>query len=40
MARRREQTAGPGDTTIALAAAISLVLFAWGLSEFIRALVP
>jgi hypothetical protein len=28
----------PTDPTIALAAAISLVLFAWGLSEIVRSL--
>jgi len=28
----------PADTTIALAVAVSLALFAWGLGEFLRSL--
>jgi hypothetical protein len=37
--RRREQFAvAPADSTIALMVAVSLVLFAWGLGEFLRSL--
>jgi hypothetical protein len=37
--RRREQAAfAPADSTIALMAAVSLILFAWGLGEILRSL--
>ena len=38
MVRRAESLKLPGDTTLAIAVAVSLVLFAWGLSEFVRSL--
>ena len=38
MARRAESAKHPADTTIALAVAVSLALFAWGLGEFLRSL--
>jgi hypothetical protein len=38
MARRAAAAKHPTDMTIALAVAVSLVLFAWGLGEFIRSL--
>jgi hypothetical protein len=34
----RRETPHPADTTVALAAAVSLLLFAWGLGEIIRSL--
>jgi hypothetical protein len=37
--RRRAQTAvKPADSTIALMVGLSLVLFAWGLGEFLRSI--
>ena len=38
MARRAMSAKHPADTTIALAVAVSLALFAWGLGEFLRSL--
>ena len=38
MVRRAESLKLPGDKTLAIAVAVSLVLFAWGLSEFVRSL--
>jgi hypothetical protein len=38
MARHSESAKHPADTTVALAAAVSLILFAWGLGEIIRSL--
>jgi hypothetical protein len=38
MARRSEPAKHPADTTVALAVAVSLILFAWGLGEIIRSL--
>jgi hypothetical protein len=36
--RRPEQAASPADSTIALMVTLSLILFAWGLGEFLRSL--
>ena len=38
MVRRAESLKLPGDKTLAIAVAVSLVLFAWGLIEFVRSL--
>jgi hypothetical protein len=38
MARRAAPAKHPADITIALAGAISIALFAWGLGEFLRSL--
>jgi len=38
MARPAAPAKRPADITIALAVAISLTLFAWGLGEFLRSL--
>jgi hypothetical protein len=38
MARRTEASPHPADTTVALAAAVSLLIFAWGLGEIVRSL--
>jgi len=38
MVRRAASAKPPTDTTIALAVAVSLALFAWGLGEFLRSL--
>jgi hypothetical protein len=36
--RRRVQAVAPDDSTVALMVAVSLVLIAWGLGEFLRSL--
>jgi hypothetical protein len=36
--RRRQEAVAPTDGTIALMAAVSLLLLAWGLGEFLRSL--
>jgi hypothetical protein len=38
MTRRAATAKHPADTKIALAVAVSLALFAWGLGEFLRSL--
>jgi hypothetical protein len=38
MAHRSESAKHPADATVALAVAVSLILFAWGLGEIIRSL--
>jgi len=38
MRRRKEAAFAPADSTIALMAAVSLILFAWGLGEMLRSL--
>jgi hypothetical protein len=38
MRRREHAVVGPADSTIALMIAVSLVLLAWGLGEFLRSL--
>jgi hypothetical protein len=38
MGRRAASAKRPADITIALAVAVSLALFAWGLGEFLRSL--
>jgi len=38
MARRIKHAPRPSGGTIAVAAAVSLALFAWGVSEFVRSL--
>jgi hypothetical protein len=38
MARPSAAAKAPSDATIALSVAVSLLLFAWGLGEFIRSL--
>jgi len=38
MARRAASAKHPADITIALAVAVSVTLFAWGLGEFLRSL--
>jgi hypothetical protein len=38
MRPREQAAAAPADSTIALMLAVSLVLFAWGLGEFLRSL--
>jgi hypothetical protein len=38
MRRRAQTVVTPADSTIALMVALSLVLFAWGLGEFLRSI--
>jgi hypothetical protein len=38
MRRRKHTATAPSDGTIAVMAAVSLILFAWGVGEFVRSI--